>query len=171
VTATNVSLFANGVKIRDETLPAAGRGRGPLAPGEKAKLEWIIPRPTHDVFLVAMATGPGVTAPFWAIPRPYQPTSTRWESRVIGSTNPIRLDADGDGRFTAARGYATRLVARHGANPAALLPALGTFDEAVAAQTAELCGLSPDAPGVVEALAAAAPQVRRGFTAYAATLR
>lgn len=138
VNATNVCLFANGAKIREESLPLAGRGREPLALGEKAKVEWLIPKPRHDVHLVAIATGPGVTAPFWAIPRPYQPASTRWEGRVIGSSNPILLDADGDGAFTAARGYAKQIVARHGANPRALQAALADYDEAVAAQVAEL---------------------------------
>jgi len=137
VNATNVCLFANGVKIQEETLPFDGQG-GALAPGEKARIEWLIPKPRHDVYLVAIATGPGVTAPFWAIPRPYQPTSPRWEGRVIGSTNPILLDADGDGLFTAARGYAKQIVARHGANPKALQAALADYDDVVAAQVAEL---------------------------------
>jgi hypothetical protein len=53
--------------------------------------------------LLAVASGPPVTAPFWRIPKPYQPTSTTWNPRVIGATNPIWIDADGDGRFTPPR--------------------------------------------------------------------
>jgi hypothetical protein len=174
VSATNVALFANGVLVREESLTATGMGRRGVAPGEKAIVEWSIPRPAHDVHLVAIATGPAVTAPFWAIPRPYQPTSPRWQGRLIGSTNPVRLDADGDGQFTAARGYAKRLLTRHGGNASALLGALGNFDEAVAAQTAELwveSGRSMDAPEFVDSLRSVAPQVRRGMAAFAATLR
>jgi hypothetical protein len=44
-----------------------------------------------------------VTAPFWRIPKPYQPTSTAWNPRVIGATNPIWIDCDGDGKFTPPR--------------------------------------------------------------------
>ena len=73
------------------------------AAGAKAEVEWIIPRPVHDTYLVAIATGPAVTAPFWAMTRPYQPTSTKWKGRAIGSTNPVWLDADGDGRFTPGK--------------------------------------------------------------------
>ncbi len=173
VTATNVALFSNGTKIREADL-REHLNRAPTAEGDgvKGQVEWMIPRPRHDVHLVVIATGPAVTAPFWAIPRAYQPVSPHWEGRVIGSTNPIWLDADGDGRFTCAREYARQLVARHGPGPRRLLPALRDFDEAVAAQAASLCaaaGCILDAPDVAQALETAAPQVRRGFTAYAAT--
>src|SRR5438477_5748614 len=96
---------------------------------EKAKLHWTIPRPAHDVYLVAIASGPGVKSPHWAIPRPYQPTSPIWEPRVIGSTNPIWVDGDGDGKFTPARAYAQQVIQQNGTDPAKLLPALAAFDE------------------------------------------
>ena len=44
-----------------------------------------------------MATGPGVRAPFWESPRSYQPTSRKHNPLVQGATNPIWIDADGDG--------------------------------------------------------------------------
>ncbi len=174
VSATNVALFANGVKVREADLGGPVKpGRATRRAGVKGEIEWNIPRPAHDVFLVALATGPGVTAPFWAIPHPYQPVSPRWAGRVIGSTNPIRLDADGDGRFSCARDYARRLVARFGPDPARILAALSEFDEAVAAQAASLClaaGGKLDGPDYARALESAAPQVRRGFLALAGTL-
>lgn len=92
VTADRVELFANGEKIREARIE-------PSTHSTKAKLTWTLPRPTRDTYLVAIATGPGVRAPFWEIPPPYQPTSKRLEPRVIGSTNPIWIDADGDGKF------------------------------------------------------------------------
>jgi hypothetical protein len=94
VTADHLELFANGTKIRERELP-------PTTDVEKARVTWTIPRPQKDAYLVAIATGPGVTAPSWAIPRPYQPSSKIWKPRVIGATNPIWLDCDGDGKFTA----------------------------------------------------------------------
>jgi hypothetical protein len=92
---------------------------------------------------------------------------------VIGSTNPIWIDADNDGRFTSARDYARQLVARHRSRPTELLASLKKFDEAVAAQTASLCaaaGIALEQPEFTAALHSAAPQVRRGFAAFAATV-
>lgn len=167
VHCTNVALFANGEKIREVQFDDAKVARRPQ--GERATISWEIPRPAHDVHLVAIATGPGVTAPFGAIPRPYQPSSPRWVGRVIGSANPIWVDADGDGRFTAARGYARELVAQHENNPKQLLDALQRFDEAVAAQAASLSVTNTAQKKRFEqALESAAPQVQRGFAAYAA---
>ncbi len=172
VTATNVALFANGVKIQEKQL--SFRTASAAMRIEKASVSWQVPRPAHDVYLVAVATGPPVTAPFWATSRPYQPISPRWQGRVIGSTNPIWLDADGDGQFTCARAYARRLVSQYGAKPAQILPALNEYDEAVAAQAASLCaagGQAPDAPQFIHALKSAAVQVRAGFAAYLAERR
>ena len=155
-----MSLFANGIKIREQTLT-----------GRSETVTWTIPRPAHDVHLVTIATGPGVTAPFWAIPRPYQPPSPHWQGRVVASTNPIWIDGDGDGRFTAARGYAARLVNEHGASSTELISALERFDEAVAVQAASLSageGTALASRELAEALKSGAAHVRRGFSAYAA---
>ncbi len=174
VCATNVALYENGIKIRETAIhTTAGRRTASSTSAEKTTVSWSIARPAHDVHLVAIAIGPAVEVPFWPIPRPYQPASPHWEGRVIGSTNPIWLDADGDGQFTAARAYARRLIAAHGADAGRLLPALGDFDEAIAAQAASLCvaaGARLDQGDFAQALKSAAPQVQRGFAAYAATL-
>jgi hypothetical protein len=63
VVADRVELFANGVRVRSEPIT-------PTARIQKAHLTWSLPRPKHDVHLVAIATGPGVTAPYWETPRP-----------------------------------------------------------------------------------------------------
>jgi hypothetical protein len=160
--ATNVWLFANGHQVREQALDHEHDGT----------VTWTIARPKHDVHLVAIATGPGITAPYWAIPRPYQPSSPRWNGRVIGSTNPIWLDGDGDGRFTPARTYAKHLINESGSDSAKVVSALNDFDEAVAAQAASLCaaaGQSLSSPALAKALKAGAPQVQRGFHAFATT--
>jgi hypothetical protein len=165
VRAARVALFANGLPLREAEI---GENDGKRA-GEKARIQWTIPRPSHDVHLVAVATGPAVTAPFWAMTKPYQPSSPGWEGRAIGSTNPTWLDADGDGRFTSARGYAQGVVQRHAGDPAALVRALATFDEAIAAQAASVCetnGINLQTPNIVKALQDAAPHVARGFSSY-----
>jgi hypothetical protein len=127
VNADRVELYANGIKLAEQSIR-------PTTQPRKAHIEWKIPRPKHDVHLVAIATGPGVTAPYWEIPKPYQPTSKVVNLRVVGSTNPIWIDADGDGQFTSARGYAAKLVAVAAGDAAKLKAALAGYDAAVAVQ-------------------------------------
>lgn len=131
VTADRVELFANGIKCREQSIDATAESR-------KVLLTWTLPRPKHDVHLVAIATGPGVTAPFWEIPKPYQPSSKTVRLRVIGSTNPIWIDGDGDGQFTSARGYAARLVAQASGDAGKLNALLADYDAAVAVQANDL---------------------------------
>ena len=100
----HVTLYANGLPIRDEAQPGARTG------GLKLSFTWRIPKPAHDVHLVAIATGPAPAGFHNPLPRPYQPSSPSWTPRVIGSTNPVWIDADGDGAFLAARAIAQRLV-------------------------------------------------------------
>jgi hypothetical protein len=95
-TADRIELFANGRRIAEQTIE-------PSARVEKANIGWTLPRPKTDAHLIAIATGPGVRSPHWAIPRPYQASSPKWNPRVLGATNPIWLDADGDGKFTPLR--------------------------------------------------------------------
>lgn len=90
--ADRVVLYANGEVLQDAKIDDRGRA------GEKARVTWEMPRPEKDTFLVAIATGPGPTEAFWPIPRPYQPSSPVFEPRVIGSTNPVWIDGDGDGK-------------------------------------------------------------------------
>ncbi len=164
--ADRVELYADGFPIREASVEATPDPR-------KARLTWELPRPRHDVSLVAVASGPGVTDPAWAIAKPYQPTSRSWTPRVLGITNPVGLDGDGDGAWTSPRGYAASVVERAGTDPARLLPALASYDEAVAAQAAELCqaagGDVRDAD-FSRRLEQAEGAVRRGFAAFAETL-
>jgi hypothetical protein len=130
--ADRVELYANGILIREQKIEDDHRA------GEKARVTWKIAKPAHDVHLVVIATGPGVTEPFWEIPRPYQPTSKAFVSRVIGSTNPVWVDADGDGRFEPAFGIAQRLIKEAGGDETKLREALKRSDEAVVVQAESL---------------------------------
>jgi hypothetical protein len=134
--ADRVELYANGIMIREQKIEEDHRA------GEKTRVMWKIGKPAHDVHLVVIATGPGVTEPFWEIPRPYQPTSKAFVSRVIGSTNPVWVDADGDGRFESAFGIAQRLIKESDGDEAKLREALKCCDEAVVVQVESLNGLS-----------------------------
>src|SRR5207302_2934037 len=122
VTADRVELYANGVKVREASISGRGKG-GVLWSGE-----WTLSRFRHDLHLVAVATGPGVTGLYWPIARPYQATSPVVRRRVIGATGAVWLDGDGDGRWTSARGYAERLDKEAKGDLAKLLKALAGYD-------------------------------------------
>jgi hypothetical protein len=168
--AARVELYANGQKIRAQEIPSSTGNSA----GEKARITWKLSRPSHDVHLVAIATGPGVRAPYWPIARPYQATSLDWNPLVISATNPIWIDADQDGQFTSPREYARALLAKHQEKPAELFQALARFDQAVAAQTAGLwaqSGAGLQSAQLLKYLANAPEQVRHGFEAFATSHR
>ncbi|MCP5540468.1 MAG: CehA/McbA family metallohydrolase [Akkermansiaceae bacterium] len=130
--ADRLVLYGNGFPLAETRI---GHPEGAV---EKARHTFRVSAPRHDVWLVAVATGPGVTGPFWEMPRPYQPSSPDFNPRVIGATNPVWIDGDRDGVFSAARPTAQRLTEEAGADGAKWLAALAETDEAVAIQAAEL---------------------------------
>src|SRR5262249_3537345 len=131
-TAERVELYANGIKIREAIIKDGGKA------GVKWSGEWVLPSFRHDVFLVAVATGPGRGSLPGPIAKPYQPTSPVAEPRVIGSTGAVWLDADGDGQRTSAHGYAERVLRDAGGDWRKGIAALSEYDEGVAAQAAAL---------------------------------
>src|SRR5207249_4135806 len=65
IKADQVELFANGFKIQESRLErdsANRRARSETRPWRRT-VSWSIRRPAHDVYLVAIASGPGVTEP------------------------------------------------------------------------------------------------------------
>ena len=132
VQADHLALYANGILLREAPVHDEHRA------GEKARITWDIPKPTHDVHLVAIATGPGVKEPFWEIPRPYQATSKTFTSRVIGSTNPTWIDADGDHKFSSAFAIAESILRKAGGDRVKARAMLADYDEAVAVQLESL---------------------------------
>ena len=167
VQATRVSLFSNGRQIRDEKIsPDARRD---LPAGVKWNGRWTIATPKHDVHLVAIATGPGVAAPYWKTAKPYQPTSPDWVPRVIGCSGAVWLDVDGDGHRTAAHDYAQRLFASYRGDLTRMMDSLSDYDRAVSAQVAHLyhsSGKSWFAPAAQEALHSAPEEAQAGVRMY-----
>jgi hypothetical protein len=157
-TASRVALYANGIEIKSAEIPPAQ--------GRKWEVNWAIPKPKHDVYLVAIATGPGISESYWQTAKPYQPTSSSFTPYVLGSTGAVWIDADNDGKFESAYDYASRLV------EASDVPAekrLADYDEAVAVQVASI--MHAGAPGTFEEMArkfiaAAPPAAKRGYEAY-----
>jgi hypothetical protein len=168
VKADRVELYANGHKIRE------ARITGEQEPGVKWAGEWALPRFRHDVFLSAVACGPGVKALYWPIARPYQHVSPKVDRRVIGATGAVWIDGDGDGKKSCAYDYARRLVDSAWPRVPDVIGALAGYDEAVAAQAAGLLrarGVALNEPVIREAARKAGPHVERAFQAYAEAWR
>jgi hypothetical protein len=167
IEADRLDLYANGQKILSRPLIS------PKGQVVKTDLTLELPRPAQDAWLVAVATGPGISEPYWPIPRPYQPDRAEWDPRVLGSTNPVRVDGDGDGRYTSPYDYARRLVDACGGDPVRLVASLEPYDTAVAVQAASLCRercIDLSTGPARRAIDGAPGAIRHGFVAYAALL-
>jgi hypothetical protein len=117
-----------------------------------------VPLPSHDCWLVAVATGAKVTAPFWAMTQP----------RAVAVTNPIFLDHDGVAGWSSPRATAQTKLASVGvsngtsSSTAALADLvareLPRVDDGVAIQMLELArdALRADAQQRLEGLAGSA---------------
>jgi hypothetical protein len=160
--AQRVALYVNGVKVREEEI-----GSG-MSAGLKWEGTWRLPRPRHDVHLVAIAEGPGIAAPYWPTAKPYQPTSIEFTPYVLGLSGAVFVDADGSGKFESAFEYARREVSAAG-DMRPLVTRLGAYDTAVATQAASLLRVQ-DPDGFEERVRAmihrAPPQVAKGLMAY-----
>lgn len=166
VTARRVRLYANGQLIREAAIDGNASS---LAPGVKWQATWSLPRPAHDVHLVAVALGDGVSGPWWPTGKPYQPTSPEWQPYTLGVSGAVWVDGDGDGRRSSAREYAWQVYAKAGGSLRAMVPALNAYDAAVATQAAHLyceAGGTPDDEAFTAAMATGPQPVRAGFRAY-----
>lgn len=132
VRADRLEVFVNGTSALVKDL-------GPIPDGAfRLRQPLRVPIPSHDAWLVVVASGPGVNEPFWAMPRPYQPTSLIWTPKVLGITNPLWLDGDGDGRYTSPRSLASELIQRSEGNAARLADGLNGMDDSVLLQALSL---------------------------------
>ena len=167
--ANQVTLYANGIPILEKNFTGA------QDKVLKAELRYVMDRPKHDLYLVAIATGPGVTKPYWEIPRPYQHKTNKYIPRVLGATNPVWLDGDGNSLFTFPNGYARELVEQTNGDLEKTLASLANVDEAVAAQAAGILAdqgfdlRSKEAKAKWEK--ASSESVRRGFASFVSTLK
>ena len=130
-------LFVNGTETSIEPVKMSTLS---ILKGRTVKRywRWSFLRFKHDVCVVALVKGPGVDAPYWPIAKPYQPTSPDWKSYVIGCSGAIKIDGDGDGKYSSPYDYAKKLFAESAGDDAKLVAALKDYDEAVAVQTASV---------------------------------
>jgi hypothetical protein len=162
-----VELYANGQKVREAAIAPKDNAWAAV----NASVHWDLddlPR-GQDVFLVAIARGPGIRELAWPIARPYQPKSPEWTPQVLSATGAVWLDRDGDGRRTPAREYAERIVRDKGGDLQQALAVLEPHDEAVAAHVAHLLherGVSLTDEAAATAVSKASAAAQRGFRAY-----
>ena len=115
VRASRVALFLNGRKVREEKIQ---HGANAVV---KYKERWVFGGPSKDAHLVVIASGPPLENSYWTPPQD--------DRYVVGATNPVWIDGDGDGKFSAPGDYARELVAEYGTDGVALAKALRVHDE------------------------------------------
>ncbi|MEO8270710.1 MAG: hypothetical protein ABI557_13385, partial [Aureliella sp.] len=127
---------------------------------------WRIPRADlrHDIWLSALASGPGVAAPYWPYAKPYQPMSPSFTPRSLGLTGPIRIDADGDGRWSSPLDYARLIVQAHGSDPQALVDQLSDYSPSVTHHVASL--LRANGSDLNEVIALSRGSTQQALLAY-----
>ena len=96
VTPRELTLYANGIAAASFPLEsAAGRPTD-----TRLQIEMRLPS-AHDAWLVCVVTGDGVDGPWWPSLNDY----------TLAATNPVWLDADGDGAYTSPRDTARAWLA------------------------------------------------------------
>jgi hypothetical protein len=106
--AESIELYVNGSRRFEAAIERRGRPASSL----QGSATWRIPRSEleHDVWVTAVARGAGIASPHWQTAKPYQPDSPVFEPYTFSFTGPVRIDVDGDGRFSSPLDYARRLV-------------------------------------------------------------
>jgi hypothetical protein len=127
-----VTIYSNGRVIWEDSIKPGDR------PSVKYGRHLSLTLPPHDTALVAVSTGPGVLLPFWEVRKPYQPTSDDWTPTVIGVSSAIWIDGDGDGRRSAPRQYAERIVKENGSDFERLVNVLSSYDASVSMHALDL---------------------------------
>jgi hypothetical protein len=164
---THVTLYANGEPIRETDIAP----RTPEPAGVKWEQTWRLPKPPHDLYLVAIASGPGIKDPYWPTAKPYQPMSLSSRTWVIGSSGAVRIDANNSSRFDSPRDVANQIIERANGTLPAVIAALDGCDAPTAAQAALLLhrrhpeGFDQSARAAIER---ASPPIRHGFEIYLA---
>lgn len=111
-------IFVNGHLALETRVPAED------GKPTDVTMELDVPVPSHDAYLVCVVIGDGVSGPWWKTEYPY----------TLAATNPVWLDADGDGKFRCALELADAILTRGGSDPKAIAALLATHDDAVGIQ-------------------------------------
>jgi len=160
--AETIALYVCGHRRFEAALKPAS------TPGTSLKgiATWRIPRTawSHDIWLTALATGPGIDAAYWPTAKPYQPDSPEFTPYVLSLTGPIRIDMDGDGKYSSPRDYAQQIIVAANSDMPRLVDALQNFDASVVHQAASQ--LQAAAVDLDELERAASGKVRQEIQEY-----
>lgn len=85
--ATRLTLFRNGAPAREVLIPPEDAA----AAGLKATTTWNLAdlEVEAGTFLVAVAEGPGISAPWWPMMAPYQATTPEYSPYVMGVSSAV----------------------------------------------------------------------------------
>jgi hypothetical protein len=114
-------------------------------------------------------TGKSEAFPFHPIARTYQPVTPDWQPYIFGSTGPVWIDGDGNGKPTSARRHAAWIADSVEDSLSAVIDKLAGCDEAVSTQAAaelEARGVDIDSEKARRRIAGGSRVARRGFKAY-----
>ncbi|NND96489.1 MAG: CehA/McbA family metallohydrolase [Pirellulaceae bacterium] len=129
--ADSVQLYVNGQLVDQSALDSATRAEGVIG---EATFSIDPRRLPHDGWVTVVALGDGIRAPYWAMAKPYQPDSPDFHPVAFSCSGPIRLDVDGDGRFSSANTYAKKIVESCNDDLPSLGQQLAKHDPSVAIQ-------------------------------------
>ncbi len=116
-------VFLNGQAVVEQNV-SSGFPKHPT----NVRIEFELAKPAHDAYLVCVVTGDGVSHPSWT-------TKDRW---TMAATNPIFLDADGDGQYSSPHALALAALQRAGESPDQQWQATTAADDVVAIQMLSL---------------------------------
>ena len=88
--ARTLTLFANGKPIEKVSIPGDASKRAGLKFEQTWNLAELGIGSTTPTIFVAVADGPGITAPWWPIMPPYQPDSPDFKPYVMGISPAVR---------------------------------------------------------------------------------
>jgi hypothetical protein len=162
VSGEGVTLYVNGVPTQAQRINDGARA------GTKWEGVFRVPRPAGDVFVVAVATGAGIRAPYWPTAKPFQTTSPEFTAYTLGASGAVFIDVNGNGAFESAFEQAGREVAAAG-DMTDLARRLRPHDRAVGAQAASVLRSQRPADfvrSIATLLEQAAPETADGVRMY-----
>lgn len=129
ITPQKAMAFLNGVKIAEMSVPHKE------GTPTDVKLNFQLPVRDYDSHLIFVVLGKGVKAPGW----------TTYKDYTLAATNPVYLDADGDGSVRSVREEAVRRLGDRGGQLDFVNGLLSKSDPALGVQIASVASRSMDA--------------------------
>ncbi|QDT33690.1 CehA/McbA family metallohydrolase [Thalassoglobus polymorphus] len=161
-----IKIFANGREVISKEISEIESAEMSEI---EANMRFVLPKPTHDVCYVAIATGPGIEEPYWRTALPYQPKTVQSRTWTLGCSGAKWFDANKDGEATCARIYAEEMMKESGGDLNVAMKKLPRYDAAVASHVAHLYlkqGGSVESAEFQTALKSKSPVIQIGFQEY-----